>query len=324
MAEAKEVEKKKTVKKAVSKEKPAKKEIPKDVEPVQEPVKAESEAPVEKKASAKAGKKSAKAIAEAEEKAEKEERMKEDKPAEAKPKHQQKPPRSKLERRSKKYRKSAELIEKNKEYKLEEALALACKTSTTKFDATVELHVRLDVDPKQADQNIRDSVVLPSGTGKTIRVAVFADDENAKKAKSAGADIAGNDDFLALLDKGEMNFDVLIAMPALMAKLAKYAKILGPKGLMPNPKSGTVTNDVVKAIEQSKAGKVEYRVDSNGIIHIGLGKVSFGEAKLKLNADELMTSIKQNKPASVKSAYMKSVFVTTSMGPSIQVDLSNI
>lgn len=280
--------------------------------------------PAGEKTTAKAGKRSAKAVAEAEEKAAKEERKKEDKPEEVKPKHQQKPPRSKLERKGKNFRKKAELIEKNKEYKLEEALELACKTSSTKFDSTVEVHARLNVDPKQADQNIRDSVVLPAGTGKSVRIAVFCDETNAKKAKAAGADVAGEQEILTLLDKEQIEFDVLIAMPNLMVKLAKYARVLGPKGLMPNPKSGTVTADVVKAIEQSKAGKIEYRVDSNGIVHVGIGKVSFGGAKLKQNADELISSIKHNKPASIKGAYIKSIFVTTTMGPSIPVDFSSL
>ncbi|HYF96462.1 MAG TPA: 50S ribosomal protein L1, partial [Patescibacteria group bacterium] len=265
-----------------------------------------------------------KAIAETEEKIAKEERKKDAPKEEAKPKHQQKPPRSKIERKGKKYRKNAELIEKDKTYSLEEALELACKTATTKFDSTLELHVRLDVDPKQADQNIRDSVVLPAGTGKTIKVAVFADEANAKKAKAAGADVAGEEEILAQLDKGNIDFDVLIAMPSLMVKLAKYAKTLGPKGLMPNPKSGTVTADVVKAVQQSKAGKIEYRVDSNGIIHVSAGKVSFGGKKLKENADALIASIKQNKPASVKSAYIRSVYATTSMGPSVPVEISGL
>lgn len=312
--EAKPEAKEKSKKTAVKTEKPAEKEDVAAEAPVKEELK-----------TAKAGKRSAKAVAEAEAEEAKEERKKTAKTEEpAKPKHQQKPPRSKLERKGKKYRKNAELIDKDKDYKLEEALDLACKTSTTKFDSTVELHIRLNVDPKQADQNIRDNVVLPAGSGKKIRVAVFADEVNAKKAKAAGADIAGDEDLLTMLDKGEINFDVLIAMPNLMVKLAKYAKILGPKGLMPNPKSGTVTADVVKAIEQSKAGKVEYRVDGSGIIHIGIGKVSFGAKKLKENADVLLSSVKQNKPASLKTVYFRSIYTTTTMGPSIPVDISDL
>lgn len=279
----------------------------------------------EEKTAAKAGKKSVKAVREAEEKEAKEERKKSAKSEEqAKPKHQQKPPRSKLERKGKNYRKKAELVDKTKSYKLSEALELACKTANTKFDSTVEVHLRLNVDPKQADQNVRDNVVLPAGTGKEIRVAVFADETNAKKAKSAGAEIAGEEDFLRTLDKGEINFDVLISMPNMMSKLAKYARVLGPKGLMPNPKSGTVTADVVKAVEQAKAGKIEYRVDGSGIIHAGIGKVSFGHEKLHENASALISSVKGNKPANVKGTYMRTVFITTTMGPSIEVETADL
>lgn len=273
---------------------------------------------------AKAGKRSAKALKEAEEKQLKEERKAsikeheaEDKPA---PKPKQRTAEDRLKARSKKYRKALEQVDKSKTYSLSEALELATKTSPVKFDASVEMHIRLNVDPKQADQNIRDTVALPSGTGKTLRIAVFATPEGVAAAKKAGADIAGEDEFLQQLDKGVIDFDVLIATPANMPKLGKYARILGPKGLMPNPKSGTVTNDVTKAVTEAKAGRVEYRVDSTGIIHIGIGKVSFGGSKLLANAQAVLGSIKSNKPASVKSAYVRSIFVTTSMGPSIVVE----
>lgn len=275
---------------------------------------------------AKAGKRSAKAVAEKEEKEAKEERKtatRSEKPAEQ-PKKPVKPARSRLERRGKKYREAAKLIDRNKLYPLSEALELATKTNPAKFDATVELHIRLGVDPRQADQNLRDNVVLPAGTGKTVRVAVFADDEDAKEAKNAGADISGSDDFLANLDKGELNFDVLIATPTVMARLSKYARVLGPKGLMPNPKSGTVTTDVAKAVSQAKAGRVEYRIDTTGIVHIGIGKVSFGASKLGENAAAVISSIKQNKPASLKSAYVRTVVLTTSMGPGIKIVPSEI
>lgn len=275
---------------------------------------------------AKAGKRSAKAIAETEEKQAKEKR-KEVSAAEdtkEKPKKPVKPPRSRLERRSKNYREAAKLIDKTKQYTIKEALDLATKTSKVKFDATVEMHVRLGVDPRQADQNLRDNLVLPAGTGKTVRVAVFAEEDKVKEAKTAGADVAGSDDFIAKLDKGTIDFDVLIAAPNVMARLSKYARVLGPKGLMPNPKSGTVTTDVAKAVKQAKAGRVEYRIDSTGIIHIGIGKVSFGVDKLKQNADTVVSSIRQNKPASLKGIYVKSVAVTTSMGPSIKVVPSEV
>lgn len=275
---------------------------------------------------AKAGKRSAKALAEAEEKQAKEERKAEKSEAakEEKPKQAQNPPRSSFERKSKTYRKLSEQIEKGKVYNLGQALELATKTSPTKFDATVEMHIRLGVDPRHADQNIRDTIVLPAGTGKTVRVAVFADDQDIAKAKKAGADIAASDEFLQQLDKGTIDFDVLISTPAMMAKLGKYARVLGPKGLMPNPKSGTVSADVTKAVTEAKAGRVEYRVDSTGIIHVGIGKVSFGKDKLSQNAKALLGSIKGNKPASIKGSYVKSVFVTTSMGPSITVDINEI
>lgn len=284
-----------------------------------------SNEPKEVKATTKAGKHSAKAVKEAEEKQAKEERKTSAVEGE-KPKAESKPQkvRSKLERRGKNYRKVAELIKSEKPYSLKEALELATKTSPVKFDASVELHIRLNVDPRQADQNIRDTIVLPAGSGKTVRVAVFADADDIAAAKKAGADIAGGDDFLAQLDKGKFDFDVLVASPKLMAKLGKYARVLGPKGLMPNPKSGTVTTDVAKAVREAKAGKVEYRVDSTGIVHVGIGKVSFGGAKLLENAQAVTTSIKSNKPSSIKGALVRSAFVTTAMGPSIQLDTADL
>lgn len=276
----------------------------------------------ETKPLAKAGKRSAKAVAEAEEKQAKEERKAAKAEAEAddKPKQHQNPARTKLERKGKNYRKLAEQIEKDKTYSLGEALELATKTNPAKFDATVEVHIRLGVDPRQADQNVRDTIVLPAGTGKSVRVAVFADGDDIDKAKKAGADIAAEDEFLQQLDAGKLDFDVLVSTPKMMAKLGKYARVLGPKGLMPNPKSGTVTADVEKAVKEAKAGRVEYRVDSTGIAHVGIGKVSFGAAKLGENAQALVASIKHNKPASLKGTYIQSVYVTTSMGPSIPVE----
>jgi large subunit ribosomal protein L1 len=276
---------------------------------------------------AKAGKRSSKALAEAEEKQAKEERkaaLKETAPeADKKPKQVQKV-RSKLERRGKNFRKAAELIEKGKVYPLSEALELATKTNPAKFDATVEVHVRLGVDPRQADQNVRDTVVLPAGTGKTTRVAVFADTDGVAAAQKAGADLAAGDEFLQQLDKGTIDFDVLIATPAQMPKLGKYARLLGPKGLMPNPKSGTVTTDITKAVTEAKAGRVEYRVDSTGIVHLGIGKVSFGRDKLLDNTKAVFASIKGNKPGSIKGSYVKAVFVTTTMGPAIPVETNEV
>ncbi len=278
--------------------------------------------PAKKKATAKAGKRSEKVLKEVEAKQAKEERktLAPEEASSEKPKKTVKPARSKLERRSKGYRKVSELIEANKTYALADALDLAVKTSPTKFDATVELHINLGVDPKQADQNIRQMVVLPAGTGKTVRVAVFADGDDIAKAKKAGADIAAADEFLQQLDKGTIDFDVLVSTPAMMAKLGKYARVLGPKGLMPNPKSGTVTANVAKAVTEAKAGRVEFRVDSTGIIHVGVGKVSFGKDKLVQNAKAIIDSVKAAKPASVKATYLRSAFVTTTMGPSIKLD----
>jgi large subunit ribosomal protein L1 len=269
---------------------------------------------------AKAGKRSAKSLAEADEEQAKEDRKAGLAEAEEKPKQHSNPTRSRLERQGKKFRKAAEHIEKEKAYSLTEALELAVKTSPVKFDATVELHINLGVDPRHADQNIRDNLVLPQGTGKTVRVAVFADVDDAAKATAAGADIAGIDELTKMLEKGGMDFDTLIATPTQMAKLGKYARALGPRGLMPNPKSGTVTTDVAKAVKEAKAGRVEYRVDSTGIVHMGIGKVSFGAERLGENATAALSSIRGNKPASVKSNYIRAIHMTTSMGPSIMVE----
>ncbi len=281
------------------------------------------ETPATEEKFAKSGKKSKKHIeevkAEEERQARKAERAAEEAEAEAKPKGAKPITRPLIERRGKNYREKAKLLEKNKVYTLAEALDLAIKTNPTKFDATVEAHVRLGVDPRQADQNIRSTVVLPNGNGKTVRVAVFAPLDVAKKAAEAGADIAEDEAFLKRLEKGEIAFDVLISTPAFMPKLGKYARMLGPKGLMPNPKAGTVTNDIEKAVKEAKAGKVEYRVDKQSIVHIGLGKTSFGTDKLLENANVFFDSLKSQKPASLKGNYVKSVFITTTMGPSIAV-----
>lgn len=307
-------------------------DVPADVEKeitdaqVTEVVAAKDE--VSTQSTAKAGKRSAKAVAEAEAKLEKEERKaaqaSDEADADAKPKQAVKPTRSRLERQGKKFRKAAELIEKDKAYGLEEAIALAQKTSATKFDATVELHVRLGVDPRHADQNIRDNLVLPAGTGKTVRVAVLADVDDAATATKAGADVAGIDEIFKDLDKGQITFDTLIATPSQMPKLGKYARVLGPRGLMPNPKSGTVTTDVAKAVSEAKAGRVEYRVDSTGIVHLGVGKVSFTPAQLSENLQAVFASIKGNKPNSIKGTYFKAIHLTTTMGPSITVDLNAV
>lgn len=284
---------------------------------------AESTAETEQKF-AKSGKKSKKHIeevkAEAERQERKLERAEEEAEAAKKPKGAAPKVRPLIERRGKKYQEAYKLVEKGKVYSLKDAITLATKTSTVKFDATLEAHIRLGVDPRQADQNIRATIVLPNGNGKTVRVAVFAPLDEAKKAKAAGADIAEDEEFLKQLEKGTINFDVLISTPQYMPKLGKFARLLGPKGLMPNPKAGTVTADVEKAVKEAKAGKVEYRVDKQSIVHIGLGKLSFGEAKLLENAEAFFSSLKSQKPASIKGQFVKSIYLTTTMGPSIAVE----
>ncbi|UTX51007.1 50S ribosomal protein L1 [Candidatus Saccharibacteria bacterium TM7i] len=274
---------------------------------------------------AKAGKRSAKSLAEAEEKAEKEARKEagdtSNQTGEETVKKGPKPvTRSTLERRGKNYQKVAEKVEKSKLYTLEEAVKLAAETNPSKFDASVEVHVRLGVDPRQADQNIRATVSLPHGTGKNVRVAVFAPEAEHKAAKDAGADIVGDETFLAQLDKEVLDFDVLVATPQYMPKLGKYARLLGPRGLMPNPKSGTVAADVAKATTEAKAGKVEYRVDKQAIVHLGVGKVSFGADKLLENAQSFFDSLQSQKPSSIKGAYVKSITLSTTMGPGIKVE----
>ncbi len=271
---------------------------------------------------AKAGKKSKKHVEEVKAEEARQARKAEAKAAEAaeKPKGEAPRVRPLIERRGKKYQAAYKQIDRTKAYSLEDALKLAVETNPAKFDATVEAHVRLGVDPRQADQNIRTTVVLPNGNGKTVKVAVFAPLDEAKKAKAAGADIAEDEEFLKQLDKGEINFDVLISTPAYMPKLGKYARLLGPKGLMPNPKAGTVTTDIEKAVQEAKAGKVEYRVDKQAIVHIGLGKTNFDQKALLENATVFFDSLKAQKPASLKGSYVKSVYITTSMGPSILVE----
>lgn len=282
----------------------------------------EAEVQEEPEKFAKSGKKSKKHAEEVKAEEERQARKVERKAAEAageKPKGAKPVTRPRIERRGKKYQEAAKLIEK-KPYGLKEAIELAIKSNPAKFDASLEIHARLGVDPRQADQNIRTTLVLPNGNGKTVRVAVFAPLDVCKKAKAAGADIAEDEEFLKQLDKGTINFDVLIATPQYMPKLGKYARVLGPKGLMPNPKAGTVTMDVEKAVKEAKAGKVEYRVDKQSIVHIGVGKVSFGAEKLLANAEAFFESLKAQKPASLKGSYVKSVHITTTMGPSIQIE----
>jgi large subunit ribosomal protein L1 len=291
---------------------------------------AAAEAPVEEATDdaplAKAGKRSAKALAEAEAKAEKEARKEagDTSPADGSEEVVKKGPkpvtRPILERRGKNYRQQAEKVDAAKLYTLADAVALAAETSPVKFDASVEVHVRLNVDPRQADQNIRATVSLPHGTGKKIRVAVFAPEADHAAAKEAGADVIGDETFIAQLEKEVLDFDILVATPQYMPKLGKYARLLGPRGLMPNPKSGTVATDVAKATKEAKAGKVEYRVDKQAIVHLGVGKVSFGADKLAENAQAFFDSLQSQKPSSLKGGYVKSITVSSTMGPGVKVE----
>ncbi len=279
----------------------------------------ETEAIAEEKY-AKAGKKSKKHVEEVKAEAERQARKAEAAAAPEKVSGPKPVTRSRLERRGKNYREAYAKVEKGKAYSLKEAVELAIATSPVKFDATLEMHFRLGVDPRQADQNIRSTVTLPAGTGKDIRVAVFAPLDVCKAAKAAGADIAEDEEFTKRLEKEQLDFDVLISTPQYMPKLGKFARLLGPKGLMPNPKAGTVTTDIEKAVKEAKAGKIEYRVDKQAIVHVGLGKVSFGADKLMENINAFTESLKSQKPASIKGQYVKSVYMTTSMGPSILVE----
>lgn len=279
----------------------------------------ETEAVAEEKF-AKAGKRSKKHVEEVKAEAERQARKAEAAAAPEKVSGPKPVTRSRLERRGKNYREAYAKVEKGKAYSLKEAVELAIATSPVKFDATLEMHFRLGVDPRQADQNIRSTVTLPAGTGKDIRVAVFAPLDVCKAAKAAGADIAEDEEFTKRLEKEQLDFDVLISTPQYMPKLGKFARLLGPKGLMPNPKAGTVTTDIEKAVKEAKAGKIEYRVDKQAIVHVGLGKVSFGTDKLMENINAFTESLKSQKPASIKGQYVKSVYMTTSMGPSILVE----
>ena len=219
---------------------------------------------------------------------------------------------------SKRYAESAKLVDKTKQYNIKEALETIEKMPKAKFDETVELHVKLGVDSKHADQQVRGTVVLPNGTGKTQRVLVFAKGPKAEEAQKAGADFVGAEELIPKIqNEGWFDYDVVVATPDMMGVVGRLGKVLGPKGLMPNPKSGTVTMDVTKAINEIKSGKVEYRLDKNNIIHLGFGKVSFGAEKLAENYDVIMNAIIKAKPAAAKGQYLRSVSVSTSMGPGI-------
>ena len=228
-------------------------------------------------------------------------------------------------KRGKKYLEKSKLVDKANLYDLDAACALIPQVSTAKFDETVEAHIRLGVDSRHADQQVRGAVVLPHGTGKTIRVLVFAKGAKADEAQAAGADYVGAEDLVAKIqNENWFDFDVVVATPDMMGVVGRLGRVLGPKGLMPNPKSGTVTMDVTKAIEDIKAGKIEYRLDKTNIIHVPVGKVSFGSEKLLENVQTLMSAIIKAKPASAKGTYLKSVALTTTMGPSIRVNGAKI
>ncbi|MEJ2048758.1 MAG: 50S ribosomal protein L1 [Calditrichota bacterium] len=224
-----------------------------------------------------------------------------------------------MKKRSKRYQKLAELIEK-REYSLDEAVGLLKKTALAKFDESVEVAVRLGVDPRRAEQAIRGTVALPHGLGKSVRVLVIAKGDKAKEAESAGADFVGYEDYIEKIQKENwLDFDVIVATPDAMKDLGKLGRVLGPRGLMPNPKSGTVTQDILQTVKEIKAGKIDFRVDKTGIVHSSVGKASFEADKLKANIKSLIQTIVRMKPASAKGTYLRSVYVSNTMGPGIKL-----
>ncbi|UFJ40641.1 50S ribosomal protein L1 [Brevibacillus humidisoli] len=226
-----------------------------------------------------------------------------------------------MPKQGKKYREAVKLIDKNKVYEVNEAIELVKKAASAKFDETVEAAYRLGVDPKRADQQIRGAVVLPHGTGKVQRVLVFAKGDKAKEAEAAGADYVGEADLISKIQGGWFDFDVVVATPDMMGEVGKLGRVLGPKGLMPNPKTGTVTFDVTKAVNEIKAGKIEYRVDKAGNIHAPIGKVSFDTDKLAENLAALTDALNRAKPAAAKGVYMRNVSISSTMGPGVRVDV---
>ncbi|SDK58319.1 50S ribosomal protein L1 [Lacicoccus qingdaonensis] len=225
-----------------------------------------------------------------------------------------------MAKRSKKYQAALEKFDANSSYSIEEAVKIAQETSTVNFDASVEVAFRLGIDTRKNDQQIRGAIVLPHGTGKSQRVLVFAKGEKLKEAEEAGADYAGDQEFVQKINGGWFDFDVIVATPDMMGEVGKLGRVLGPKGLMPNPKTGTVTMDVKKAVEEIKAGKVEYRAEKSGIVHVAIGKVSFDTEKLVENFNAIHDALGKAKPSSAKGTYFKSVAVSSTMGPGIKVD----
>jgi large subunit ribosomal protein L1 len=224
-------------------------------------------------------------------------------------------------KRAKKYLEAEKLLDRTKEYEVKEAIETVLKMPKAKFDETVELHVKLGVDSKQADQQVRGTVVLPHGTGKTLRVLVFAKGDKAKEAEAAGADFVGAEELVPKIEKENwFEYDVIVATPDMMGVIGRLGKVLGPKGLMPNPKSGTVTMDVTKAVKEIKSGKVEYRLDKNNIVHLGFGKVSFGAEKILDNYNTILDAIIKAKPVAAKGQYIKSVSISTTMGPGLYIN----
>ncbi|MCC7358437.1 MAG: 50S ribosomal protein L1 [Anaerolineales bacterium] len=227
-----------------------------------------------------------------------------------------------MEKHGKKYRAQAAKVDPTRAYRLPEAVALAKATSYSKFDGTIEVHMRLGVDPKHADQNVRDVVVLPHGLGKVVRVLVFADGEGGRLAQEAGADVIADDELIKRIQEGWAEFDVAIATPEQMGKVGRLGRVLGPRGLMPNPKTGTVvpSADLPRAVREAKAGRVEFRVDKTGNLHVPIGKASFTEKALADNMQALMDAVMKAKPASAKGTYLRKVVVTATMGPGVKVD----
>lgn len=224
------------------------------------------------------------------------------------------------QQRARKYKEAAKTIERGRQYPPDEAVKLVKAASTSKFDGSIEAHLRLGVDPRHADQMVRGSVTLPHGTGKKRRVLVFAQGEKAREAKEGGADFVGGEDLAKRIQEGWLDFDVTLATPDMMGMVGRLGKILGPRGLMPNPKAGTVTFDIVKAVNDIQGGRIEYRVDKTGIIHTNIGKASFSEAQLRDNLAALMDAVVRSKPASAKGQFLRSVYLAPTMGPSVQID----